>query len=53
MLVRSQLGFSAATRRGTRDFASVSQIVATKYEVLVAHNLVARARELVAAMPPI
>jgi hypothetical protein len=53
MLVWSQLGFTAATRGGTRDFASVSQIVATKYEVLVAHNLIARARDLVAAMPPI
>jgi hypothetical protein len=53
MLVWGQLGFTAATRGGTRDFASVSQIVATKYEVLVSHNLIARARELVAAMPPI
>ncbi len=51
MLVWSQLGFSAATRRGTRDFASVSQIVATKYEVLVEHNVAARARELLASMP--
>src|SRR6185437_7258233 len=35
MLFWSQLGFTAATRGGTRDFASVSQVVATKYEVLV------------------
>ncbi len=53
MLVWSQLGFTAVTRGGARDFASVSQIVATKYEVLVAHNLIGRARELIAAMPPI
>jgi hypothetical protein len=53
MLVWSQLGFAAATRGGTRDFASVSQIVATKYEVLVAHSLIGRARELIAAMPPL
>ena len=53
MLVWSQVGFSAATSGGTRDFASVSQIVATKYEVLVAHNLVGQARELIATMPPI
>lgn len=53
MLVWSQLGFTAATRGGTRDFASVSQIVATKYEVLVAHNLIGQARELIAAMPQI
>ena len=53
MLVWSQLGFSAATRGGARDFASVSQIVATKYEVLVAHNVIGQARELLAAMPPV
>jgi hypothetical protein len=53
MLVWSQLGFAAATRGGTRDFASVSQIVATKYEVLVAHNVIGQARELIAAMPPL
>ncbi len=52
MLVWSQLGFTAATRGGTRDFASVSQIVATKYEVLVAHNVIGQARDLIAAMPP-
>src|SRR5664279_3448464 len=52
MLVWSQLGFSAATRGGARDFASVSQIVATKYEVLVEHNVIAQARELIAVMPP-
>jgi uncharacterized protein YqgC (DUF456 family) len=51
-LIWSQLGFTAATQRGTRDFASVSQIVATKYEVLVEHNVAAQARELLAAMPP-
>ena len=53
MLVWSQLGFSAATRGGARDFASVSQIVATKYEVLVAHNVIGQARELLTAMPPV
>jgi hypothetical protein len=53
MLIWSQLGFAAATQRGTRDFASVSQIVATKYEVLVEHNEAARARDLLAAMPPV
>ncbi|MET3808460.1 hypothetical protein ABIB25_005489 [Nakamurella sp. UYEF19] len=50
-LVWSQLGYSTATRRGTRDFTSVDQIVATKYEVLVEHGYAARARELLAAMP--
>jgi uncharacterized protein YqgC (DUF456 family) len=50
-LVWSQLGFAAATRGGTRDFSSVSHVVAAKYEVLVEHTLAARARELLAAMP--
>ncbi len=49
-LVWSQLGYSAATRNGNRDFASVSQVVATKYEVLVAHTHAAPARELLATM---
>ena len=51
-LIWSQLGFTAATQSGTRDFASVSQIVATKYEVLVEHNLAEQARALLAATPP-
>jgi hypothetical protein len=51
MLLWSQLGFSAATRGGSRDFASVSQVVATRYEVLVEHNVAERARGLVAEMP--
>jgi len=50
-LAWSQLGFTAATRGGTRDFSSVTQVVATSYEVLVEHTLAARARELLAAMP--
>lgn len=50
-LVWSQLGYSTATRHGTRDFASVSRVVATKYEVRVEHKLAARARELLAGVP--
>jgi hypothetical protein len=50
-LAWSQLGYATATRRGTRDFASVNQIVATKYEVLVKHKHAANAHELLAAMP--
>jgi hypothetical protein len=50
-LAWSQLGFTAATRGGTRDFSSASQIVASSYEVLVEHTLAARAREQLAAMP--
>jgi hypothetical protein len=49
--VWSQIGYSALTRGGTRDFASVSQVVATKYEVLVEHKLAEAARQLLAAMP--
>ena len=51
-LVYGQLGFSALTRRGSRDFASVTQVVATKYEVLVEHKLAEAARAMVAEMPP-
>lgn len=50
-LVWGQLGFTALTRGGTRDFASVSEIVATRYEVLVEHHLAEPARELLASMP--
>ncbi len=51
-LAWSQLGYTTATRHGNRDFASVSQVVATEYEVLVGHTHAARARELLASIPP-
>ena len=47
-LIWSQLGFSAITRGGARDFTSVSQLVATKYQVLVGHRFAERAHELLA-----
>lgn len=50
-LVWGQLGFTALTRGGTRDFASVSQVIATRYEVLVEHRFAEAARELIATMP--
>lgn len=50
-LIWSQIVFPAVTRGGTRDFSSVSQVVATKYEVLVEHRLAERARELLSRMP--
>jgi hypothetical protein len=50
-LVWGQLGFAAITRGGTRDFSSISQVVATKYEVLVEHRFAEAARALIAAMP--
>jgi hypothetical protein len=40
-----------AATRGSRDFSSVSRIVATRYEVLVEHKHAAQGRELLARMP--
>ncbi len=37
--------------RGKRDFTSVSQTIATKYEVLAEHKVAGNARELLAGMP--
>jgi hypothetical protein len=48
------IGFSAAgyaMSRGKRDFTSVTQTVATKYEVLCEHKVAAQARELLSQMP--
>jgi len=50
-LVWSQIGFTALTKGGARDFSSVSQVVATKYEVLVEHRFAERARDLLSTMP--
>ena len=36
---------------GRRDFTSVTQTVATKYEVLCEHNVAAKAREMLQQMP--
>jgi hypothetical protein len=47
----SQFGYSTLTRHGGRDFASVEQIVATTYEVLVEHRLADHAHSLLRAMP--
>ena len=40
-----------AATRGQRDFSSVTQVVATRYEVLVEHKSAAQARELLARLP--
>ena len=40
-----------AATRGRRDFSSVSQIVATRYEVLVEHKHAAAGRELLTQLP--
>jgi hypothetical protein len=50
-IVLSQLGFSAATRGGARDFSSISQVVAARYEVVVEHSHAADAHEVLATMP--
>ena len=52
-LVWGQVGYTALTRRGRRDFASVTQVVATRYEVLVEHSLATQAQELLATMAPL
>ena len=48
-LVWALIGYAAT--RGQRDFSSVKQVVATKYEVLVEHKHLAKAQELLATMP--
>lgn len=48
-LVWAMVGYAAT--RGQRDFSSVSQIVATRYEVLVEHKVAQQGRELLAKMP--
>ena len=40
-----------ALSRGQRDFSSVTQVVATRYEVLVEHKVAGQARELLAKLP--
>lgn len=48
-LIWALIGYAAT--RGSRDFTSVSQVVATKYEVLVEHKHAARGRELLTDLP--
>lgn len=43
------IGYAAS--RGKRDFNSISQTVAARYEVLCEHKVAAQARELLATMP--
>jgi heat induced stress protein YflT len=44
--------FGYRLTRGQRDFTSVSQVVAAKYEVLCEHKHVTRGRELLTQMDP-
>jgi hypothetical protein len=48
-IVWAFLGYAAT--KGRRDFTSVSQVVATRYEVLVEHKLAEAGRALLAGMP--
>ena len=48
-VVWALVGYAAT--RGQRDFSSVTQVVATRYEVLVEHKAAAQARELLASLP--
>ncbi|WP_435742323.1 general stress protein [Nocardioides sp. SYSU DS0663] len=48
-LIWALAGYAAT--RGRRDFSSVAQIVATRYEVLVEHKVAAQARELLGELP--
>ena len=48
-IIWALVGYAAT--RGQRDFSSVTQVVATKYEVLVEHKVAAQARELLAGLP--
>ena len=48
------IGFNAAAyamSRGKRDFTSITQTVATKYEVLCEHKVAAQAREMLQRRP--
>jgi hypothetical protein len=47
-LVLALAGYAAT--RGQRDFTSVSQVVATRYEVLVEHKYAEQGRQLLATM---
>lgn len=42
-----------AATRGQRDFTSVTQVVATRYELLCEHRYAEQARELLAGMQPL
>lgn len=49
-LVWAWIGYRAT--KGQRDFVSVAQVVATRYEVLVEHKHAVRGRELLAELDP-
>jgi hypothetical protein len=48
-MIWALVGYAAT--RGQRDFSSVRVVVATRYEVLVEHKLLAQAQELLTQLP--
>jgi hypothetical protein len=48
-LITGIAGYAATG--GRRDFTSITQVVATRYEVLVEHTVAEQARDLLAKMP--
>ena len=48
-IVWALIGYAAT--RGKRDFQSITQVVATRYEVLVEHKVAAEAREILTRLP--
>ena len=48
-LIWALIGYAAT--RGRRDFTSIQQVVATRYEVLAEHKVAAQGRELLATLP--
>ena len=48
-VIWAMIGYSMT--RGKRDFQSITQVVATRYEVLVEHKVAASARDLLTKLP--
>ena len=48
-VIWAMVGYAAT--RGQRDFTSIQQVVATKYEVLVEHKFAAEGRAMLANLP--
>lgn len=51
-VVWAMITFRITNRGGDRDFTSVSQVVATRYEVLTEHKVADQARQMLAEMDP-
>ncbi len=51
-VVWAMITYRLTNRGGERDFTSVSQVVATRYEVLVEHKFAQQAREMLTQLDP-